>query len=446
MTDSKYDLTIGKPLNKIIGFAFPILLGNIFQQLYNVVDIAIISYTIGSESLAAIGSTSVIFGLLISISQGMTNSFSILIARHSNNSEKFKKTLVTLIILYVILSLSMTLFSIFGVKQLVQMLNVPKNILCEAQTYIGIISNFIAITFFYNAMSGLLRGLGNSKVSLIALIISSLVHIFLDYIFVVYLNTGVSGIAYSTVISQLLSALICLFYFLKKYQFLELSFNKHFDKNILCETFYLGLSIALTLSIVSISSIVFQKAINNFGTDIIASYAASGKIKDVLMLPLITLSIAMSTYVSQNFGVKKYERIFDGIKISFIFSAIWIILINIFVLFTSKQLIVLITNSSNLNIIDFARNYLSINLPFFIILSIVLILRSSLQGVGRKAISIFSGITELILKVLFVSYFEIKYWQIYFCDPIIWSLCGIIITYDFFRWKNIQNQRSFDLC
>lgn len=432
------DLTVGKPIRVIILFTIPIIAGNLFQQMYNVVDTVIVGHILGEEALAALGATSALYGLFTSIAVGMTNGFSIVIARYfgSRDRRRMSKAVVHTIMLSVMTAFVLTLVAVLFVKPLLVFLRTPAEILEDSYTYIRVILLFFVVTVLYNMLSAILRGIGNSFMPLAFLMISTVCNVILDVILVKYTGMGIAGASTATVIAQIFSVVLCGIYIRKKCP--ELHVKKEdfrWDHSIGADLFTTGLSMAMMFSVVSVGSIALQSAINSLGALTIAAHTAARKIGEMLMLGFSPLSMAASTFSSQNLGAGRKDRIWQGIKAAFIVAFSFAIAGNILIFAAAKPLVRAVSGSQNDELIQTAAYYLHLNLPFYFALAVLVILRSALQGVNRKAVPIMASTIELLGKFVVAGILvpRIGYLGICISEPVIWILGGIIVTVDFCR-------------
>lgn len=428
----KGDMTLGNPLKLILIFAIPVLIGNIFQQLYNVVDTTIIGHVLGDDALASIGATTPIYNLVINFAYGLTNGFSVIIARcyGKKDIDSLKKSVALTMFLTLIVSIILTVVSILGIRPLLEFLNTPQNIIQEAQSYLMVILSFSMVTMLYNMFSGMLRAIGNSSVPLYFLIVSTVINIVLDIIFVKYLSMGIKGAGYATVIAQAISVILCIIYIHKKNPILK--FDKSYlkyDGYLINELSTTGISMGLMLAIVDIGSVALQSAVNSFGSQTITAHATARKIESIFMLPLGTLSMAGSTFTSQNFGANNMDRVKQGIICTIKLALIWSTISTILSFVCCDTISYIITGTSDTLILKTIKQYLTINIPFFYVLSILLILRSSLQGIGKKIVPLSASIIELISKFVTVGFVApvFKYMGICWLEPIIWSICSVLV-------------------
>lgn len=445
------DLTIGSPAKLIFYFALPIFLGSLFQQFYNLVDTTIVGHTLGSDALAAIGATAPIYGLIVGMAVGINNGFSIIVARYfgAKDITKMKNSIAMILILNFIISILFTFAGVITIKSLLEYLNTPQDIMESSYGYIVTIFYGMIITITYNMEAGILRAIGDSKTPLKYLVYSSIINIVLDIVFIVNFNLGLKGAAFATLISQFVSVVLCFNHIIKRCPELKLcKENFKLDFNLLKDLFITGLSMGFMLSIVSIGSVALQSSINNFGKDIITAHMAARKISEITMMPLGTLTTASATFVSQNYGANKLDRIKDGIKKTFLMGAVWSSFVVIVCYLFGGYIIKALTGNNQAIIIDTAVKYLKINTPFYYILAVLLVLRTSLQSIGRNFTPLISSSIELIGKFVVVGYLApaLGYFGVCICEPIIWILCAIFVTVVFFGDKKfkIDKNQSFE--
>ncbi|MDD8049405.1 MAG: MATE family efflux transporter [Thomasclavelia sp.] len=437
MKKMNVDLLHGNILKGILIFALPLLFSNIFQQLYNTADTMIVGNALGDVSLAAIGAATPVFELLVGFALGVGNGLSIVTARSygSGDESLIKKSVASSIVIGFILSIVIALLGQVFLYPLLQLLNTPSNIINEAYSYISLVTLFVIVMFSYNLCAGLLRAIGNSIMPLVFLIISSLMNIGLDLFFIVFMGLGIKGAAIGTVISQLFSTILCLIYIKTRCPILVPT-AKDFtlDKELYKELAGQGFSMGFMMSIVSSGTVILQSAINGLGYLTIAGHTAARKIQAFGTMPVATIALSMMTFVSQNKGANNRERIKIGIKYAFYISIAWGIIATILALLFARPLVSLISGSSENVVIDNGSLYLKINAPFYAILGILLVLRNSLQGLGRKIMPLVSSIIELVGKIVFVILFipSLKYFGVIICEPIIWCLMCTQLAYAFY--------------
>lgn len=436
MTKSSMNMTEGGIMKNLIYFAVPVLIGNIFQQIYNVADMAIIGNVLGDSALAAVGAAAPVYGLMIGFAGGLTNGFAVIIARYfgAGDERTMKKAVSLTYILALAIAVMLTVIGMIFMHPLMKALKTPDEIIGDTEKYMNIIMLFSTITIAYNMLAGMMRAVGNSKAPLYFLVVSAFVNIGLDFLFVKFFGMGVAGAAYATVISQLVSVVLCFIYAMKKCDFLIFnSKNAVLDKELLSDLTSTGLSMGLMYAIVSVGSVILQGAVNSFGTATMAAHTAARKIDDIFMLPLGTIAMAASTFASQNYGAGKRNRVWQGILCGIKIAVAWSVFSVIVAVAFRRQLIQALTGTTDKIVIETASEYIVWNISFFFILSVLLVLRSSLQGVGRKLIPVSGSIVEFLLKIAGAAVLAPKfgYFGICILEPLIWAICAVIVLVDY---------------
>lgn len=426
------DLTKGSPLRLIIGFALPILLGLVFQQAYSFTDTIIIGQQLGESSVAAVGSTSAVVSLMFSLINGLVTGFAIVVAKNfgAGDHDEMRRSIARMITFSASLTAVVIVLVTVFVTPLLHLLDTPEGIMEEAKSYLLIVAGGLVVTLMYNLESSILRAVGDSIVPLIILIISAALNIGLDLLFVCVFQWGVSGAAFATVLAQLVSAVVCLIYLMKKRRSLCISrsdfkFTADSTKALLSA----GLGMALMYSIVDIGSIVLQNGINGMGEEIIAAHTAARKIFSLTIMPFSSISATMVTFSGQNLGAGKYSRIKlgirDGLLISFSWSTIALGLVFLF----GEFLVRLILPDAAAETAATAVDYMRFNVPFYYALAVLLGLRSALQGLGRSMIPIIASIIEFIWKLLTVAVMIpwLGYFGVIISEPIVWTVCAVLV-------------------
>ena len=429
-----HSLTQGSIAKGLLFFVIPLFFSNLFQQLYNTIDTLLVGHFLGDNALAAMGATAAIFELIVQFSNGCGTGFSIVTARYygSKNENELKKSVAASLILGLIISIVITIVSYVSMPYLLTILKTPKSIYHDSLNYIRCISAFLIITMFYNLGAGMLRAIGDSLRPLIVLFCSSIINIALDIVCITILDMGVFGAAVATVIAQVISTIICFFLILRKAKIL-IPRKEHFQikSYMINDLLGQGFSMGFMFSIVSIGTIILQSGINSLGTQIITAHTAARKLISLFCLPLSTLAASMATFVSQNKGAQNYERIIKGVRLSNICGIINPNFLSILIYFTAENLVHLLSGSNTHAVLQNGAMYLKINIPFFIVLSILLNLRNAIQGFGYKITPLFSSIIELIGKIVFTLFLvpTFKYLGVCFCEPIIWCLMASQLIY-----------------
>ena len=430
------NMTEGNILKALITFAVPILIGNIFQQLYNVADTAIIGNLLGDDALAAVGAATPVYQLLIGLSLGLTNGFAVIIARFfgAGDKEGLASSISLTYILSGIISVILTVLGIIGLHPLMVWLKTPESILADTEKYMMIILLFSVTTIAYNMLAGMLRAIGNSRAPLYFLVLSTFINVGLDFLFVGSFGMGVAGAAYATVISQGISVILCFIYVVKRCDIVLFRRSElRFDRSLLSDLVSTGLAMGMMNAIVSIGSVILQGAVNGFGTVTITAHSAARKIHDILIMPLGTMAMSSSTFASQNYGAGRIDRVKKGIRIGIFMASVWSVFSVITAVLFSRPIVHFLTGTTNETVLDTSGRYIAWNVSFYVVLGVLLILRSSLQGIGRKLIPVTGSIVEFALKIVAVLVLApwLGYFGICILEPIIWIICAAIVVMDY---------------
>lgn len=437
------DLLDSPIVSSLLIFALPILISNALQQFYNAADTTIVGNFLGLGSLAAIGATSAIYELIVGFAIGLANGMAIVVARHfgAGDLEKIKKAVAGSIVIGSILSLLVMIVGGVWLYGLLRLVHTPENIIDEAYSYIYIIMVFFFLTFFYNWSAAMLRAIGNSLTPLLILLFTSVINIGLDILFIARFNSGIKGAAIATVVSQAVSAILCIIYMCIKAKIL-IPGLRHFkyDFYVYSDLSTQGLAMGFMSSIVSIGTVILQTAVNSMGVSIIAAQITGRRIMFFLMMPMSSLATALTTFVSQNFGAGNKKRIKSAVKYANIINTIWSIITPAFAYTLSIPVIRFISGSSDKGLISDAKLYIGMAAPFFWALGLVFNLRNALQGMDQKAEPILSSFIELVCKIACVIFIipHAGYFAVVLTEPVIWVIMALQLAYSFYVRKKDQ--------
>ena len=427
------ELTKGYPAKVIMMFALPLMAGFIFQQLYNICDSKIVSTYVSTDAFAAIGATGVVSNTLIGFINGLTQGFAIPVANCFGASDfrKMKKNIAGSIVLTAIVTVILTALSLIFIEDILMLLRTPTEIMPYATAYVKIILAGIVLTAIYNLCANILRAVGDSKTPLYCLLIGVVFNIVLDILFVKGFGWKIQGAAYATLVAQAVSGILCLLYIIKRFKDIipeKESFDFEWDlyKNLITT----GLSMGLMSCIVNIGTIVLQGAINSLGKDIVAAHTAARRVFDILTVVLYTVGIAMTTFVSQNVGAGKMDRVRQGVRHAIVIVTIETTVLMILCFALGRIVLMWITSTDNTYIIDSAVMYSRVSIMFFYILGPLFILRCTLQGLGRKVIPVLSSVLEMVVKVVSASLLVpvFGYVGVAFTEPVSWIFMTILLT------------------
>lgn len=427
------DMTVGKPLSIILKFTWPLFLGNIIQQLYNIVDTIIVGRFVGDKALAAVGSTGTLMFLFIGVANGMVTGFSVLTSQRygAKDEEGVKKTFTNGIYLCIVLALIQTLFSIFFLRHLLVWMNTPESIFDYAYAYISTITLGITATVFNNYFASLLRAIGNSKMPLFFLMMSAGINIFLDLFFIIVFGWGTFGAAIATVISQACSAAAGVTYCYVKVPVLRPS-ARHWKLHMTTarKQFILGLPMALANGITASGTVIMQSAINLFGDVAVTAITAANKFSSIINMGMFSIGQTMPAYVGQNTGARKMDRIRDGIKAAMkIFSIYSAAAAVIVISLTPIVMRIFFPSGTDISVyVPYAMIYIVESAVCYIALAMIFIYRSSMQGAGFAFVAMSLGLVEFVARLICSSLSKVfhNYYLAVGCDPIAWVTAGVL--------------------
>lgn len=427
------DLTKGYPAKVIFMFALPLIFGNVFQQFYNMADSKIVSMFVGTSALAAIGSTSVISNTLIGFVSGLTQGFSILIANSfgAKEDKRMRRFVAGTILLTMGVAVILTIAGEILIKEILYGLSTPEDIMQDALAYVRIIIYGNLFVALYNMCANMLRAVGDSKRPLYCLLLGIVGNIFLDLLFVGPMKMGITGAAYATVISQAISGICCLAVIIQKYrEILPYKEDWRLETEQYSALITTGLSMGLMSCIVNIGTVVLQSSINSLGTKIVAAHTASRRAIDVLMVALYTIGLAMTTYVSQNMGAKKPERIKQGVRHALIMVTVFTTILIVICFVFGEGIIRWLTSTDDMEIIQASVMYIHVSVVFFYMLGPLFVLRCSLQGMGRKVVPVCSSVLEMCVKILSAMLLvpALGYFGVALTEPVSWCVMTILLA------------------
>lgn len=426
------NLTQGAPTGLILRFAVPILFTFLLQQFYGIVDTAVVGQYVGKEALSAVGATGSVNFLIIGFCMGLCNGFVIPIAQAFGARDKklMRRFMANGIWATIGFGVVVTVLVCVFCRQILVLMQTPENILDGAYTYIFIIFAGIPITLAYNLFAGVIRSLGDSRSPLIFLMIASVIHIGFDIISVRVLGMGVEGPAFATLLAQLFSAVMCFLLLLRRFDVLRISRREwRADRGLLLHLCGMGVPMGLQYSITAIGSVLAQVGVNSLGSDAVAAVSAATRITNFFGCPMDALGSAMATYTGQNVGARKIKRVKQGLRATLILALIYAGAAFAVLALLGKQLSLLFLKPEETAIIANAGQFLLCNGAFYVALALVNVLRYTMQGAGYSALSIFSGVMEMIARsvvgILLVPVFG--YASVCFASPLAWVLADAFL-------------------
>lgn len=435
------DLTKGAPLKLMLLFSIPLLIGNIFQQFYNIADIIIVGRALGMNALASVGAVSPLFFLVMFIIVGLTNGFSVITGQRfgAKDYEGVRRSVTISALLSFTFTILFSLCCAFSMHKILYLMNVPPEIYSDAYNYIQIVVLGLVIANFYNLIASVIRSLGDSMTPLYCLIIASIVNIFLALLFVKKFYWGVSGSAVALILSQGISVSACLFYVKKKFPILHLKkrdwiFNWKTDYKFALEHLKVGIPMSIQFAILGGGILIIQSVCNSFGADVIAAFTAALRIEQIATLPMISFGIALAAFVAQNFGAKNFARIRLGVKKASLINIALSVFMAIIMHFWGGFFVELFVGAENRNVVKIAHDYLFISSIFYFFLAQIFIYRNALQGLGRAIIPMFASLGELLMRAFAAIYLakKIGYFGIFYAGPIAWVTASIVLAVGYY--------------
>jgi len=421
------NMTEGNPVRLLLVFMVPMLIGNIFQQLYNLADSVIVGQIIGADALAAIGATGSITFFFFALCNGIGSGGGIITSHFfgEGNEVKVKNCIVNTAFIMIIVPLVIGTIAFFAAKPILIFLNTPQSILADSSAYMKIMCCNLILVSAYNFVSSMLRALGDSKTPLYFLIFSCIVNVILDLIFVYNLKLGVVGAGIATLISNLLCSVLCLIFAFKTNKYFKFdSSNLHLNNEILWKCLKLGVPLSLQFSMIAISCMALQRVVNNFGPIAVAAFTATSRVEQVIHQPYQTLGAALSTYCGQNFGAKRFQRLIQGYKKSMFMMTIFSLAMLPVMQFCAGPIVRLFVKDPD--VIEMGAQALRISSWFYVFLGIIYMVRGVLNGVGDAFFSFVNGITEIVgrftVPFILTAIPFIGVWGIWWSVGIVWFL------------------------
>lgn len=439
------DMTSGSTMKLILGFAVPLLMGMLFQQVYSLVDTIIVGRFLGVSALAAVGATGSINFLIVGFCQGICNGFALPVAQRfgAKDYDGLRKYVGNSAVLSIIFGGAITLITVIACRPILELMQTPADIIDLSYHYIVVIFAGIPAIMLYNILSAYLRSLGDSITPVIFLVLSAGLNIGLDLLFIVTFHWGVFGAAFATVLSQAVSGILCLILIIKKFDILHLAHDDwrldwRYSKYLLI----MGLPMGLQYSITAIGSVILQASVNTLGSAAVASMTAGSKISMFVMCPFDALGSTMATFGGQNVGAGRLDRLGRGLRSAVILGAIYSALILVVLIFFGRGLILLFVSANEAAVIAQAKQFLVTNAAFYLMLALVNIVRFLIQGMGFSGFAVFAGVFEMIARALvglvFVPIFGFT--AACFASPLAWVFADCFLIPAFFHCrKKLQN-------
>ena len=433
-------MTSGSTMKLILGFAVPLLMGMLFQQVYSLVDTIIVGRFLGVSALAAVGATGSINFLIVGFCQGICNGFALPVAQRFGAKDYggLRKYVGNSAVLAIIFGGAITLITVIACRPILQLMQTPSDIIDLSYNYIVVIFAGIPAIMLYNILSAYLRSLGDSVTPVIFLVISAGLNIGLDLLFIVTFKWGVFGAAFATVLSQAVSGILCLILIIKKFDILHLKRDDwKLDWDYTRYLLIMGLPMGLQYSITAIGSVILQSSVNTLGSTAVASMTAGSRISMFVVCPFDALGSTMATFGGQNVGAGRLDRLGRGLRSAVTLGAIYSALILVVLIFFGRDLILLFVNASEVTVIAQAKQFLVTNAAFYLMLALVNIVRFLIQGMGFSGFAVFAGVFEMVARALvglvFVPIFG--FIAACFASPLAWIFADCFLIPAFFHCR-----------
>ncbi len=443
------DMTVGKSVGLLLSFMIPMLIGNVFQQFYNMVDSMIVGKYVGATALAAVGATGSLNFLIFSVCNGMSNGIGIIISQYfgAGNEANVKKAIANAVYIMVTAALVMGTIGVLLSRPLLTLLKTPADIIDSSTVYMQIMCGGVFAVALYNCVAAILRGVGDSRTPLYFLMVSSVLNIILDLLFVRVFHWGVVGAGVATIIAQFLSGIGSLVFALRKNPYFKLK-KVHMapQKNIIFQCVRLGVPLAFQMSLIAVSCVVLQGVVNTFGSVVVAAYTATNRIEQLVQQPYNSLGMAMSTYTGQNMGAGKIDRVKQGYRKGCIMMAVFSFVMLPLAHFGGEFIMKLFVNETD--VIAMGSQALKITSWFYFFLGLIYVTRGMLNGAGDATFSFINGIVEMIGRICFAKPLTmipgIGIWGIWMATALTWFMTGIVsvLRYCQGKWKRDALKRA----
>lgn len=434
------DMTQGNPMRLLLLFAIPVLAGNVFQQFYNMVDSIIVGQFVGVDALAAVGSTGSLMFLIIGFSMGLTVGYSMIISQRfgAGDEEGVRKAVALSIVLSLVIGIFITILGVLVARPLLVLMQSPPETLEDATTYLTMMFVGVLAGVYYNLFSSVLRALGDARTPLYFLILSSLLNVVLDLVFVICFYWGVFGVALATVLAQLFSAIVSGIYMFTRLPILRLSREDfRWDPFMVRELVRMGLPAAFQNSVISLGVLVLQVVVNTMGAQSMAAYTSATKIHQVASQTMMSVGVAIGTFVGQNKGAERYERIRIGVRCGLVLTTVIGIIGCIVMHLFSKPLVSLFVSAGETEVLNISSLHLHTISYFYILLGALFVYRYALQGMGNAMIPMFSSFMEIIVRVpiclLFYGVIHAGYVSVPIADSLTWTFTFAFLCFFFYR-------------
>ncbi len=430
------DLTTGSPAKLILMFTLPLIVGNVFQQLYLLSDTLIVGRLLGVSALAAVGCSGCLMFFMIGFVIGFTTGLSICTGQRFGARDEIgmRQSAAACTVLSILFTIIITAIGVMMVRPVLIFLQTPPEVLDMACTFLTVIYMGIGATMMFNVSSNLIRALGDSSTPLYFLILGCVLNIILEVLFIAVFDWGIKGAGFATVMAQLINGSCCVYYIKKKIPLLHFSRSDlKISRSVAWQHLRVALPMGFQASIIAIGAIILQVPLNNLGEVAVAAYAAAQKIDMIAVMPLMSFGMAMAAYTAQNYGAGRIDRIKSGVNKCILMSGSFSIFIGIFNVLMGPQLVRLFVGAGQEQVVSYGHTYLIVNGSCYLILSLLFIYRFTLQGLGQSVVPTFAGIMELVMRAAAGLFLVDMFGYIGACwaNPMAWigSCVPLMITF-----------------
>lgn len=434
------DMTVGNPTGLLLSFMLPMVIGNVFQQFYSMVDSIVVGQYVGADALAAIGATSSLNFLFFSLCGGMSNGIGIVISQQfgAGRDAGVKKAIANAAYIMLTVGIAMGLLGIILSRTVLRFLNTPENILDQATLYMQITCAGVLAVALYNCVSAILRAVGDSKTPLYFLIVASVLNIVLDLLFVRGFHMGVAGAAIATIIAQLISGIGSLLFALKTNPYFKIEKeHKKVDKDIIRQSARMGIPLAFQSSLIAISCVALQSVVNGFGSVVVAAFTATSRIEQLIQQPYNSLGMAVSTFAGQNIGAGKEDRVKKGYWTGWKIMAVFSLVMMPTMMFGGEWIMTLFVDEAE--VIRLGSQALKMTSWFYLFLGTIYVTRGMLNGVGDANFAFINGIIEVLGRICFAKPLTlipvVGVWGVWLATAFTWCITGIVSMVRYFQGK-----------
>lgn len=445
------NMTEGTPVSLIIKFSIPMLIGNLFQQLYNLVDSVIVGQFVGADALAAVGATGSATFLFFALCNGIGNGGGIITSQFfgKGSRDEVKSCIANTAYIMLVVPLIVGIIAFLLARPLLVLLDTPEQIMPDSLAYFRIMCVGIIFVSLYNFASSMLRALGDSRTPLYFLIFSCFLNAGLDVLFVCGLNTGVMGAGIATAVAQFISGFACLIYAIRKNEYFKMTkADMAFNRSITWRVIKLGVPLSLQFALIAISCMALQKVVNSYGKTAVAAFTATSRVEQIIHQPYQTLGAALSTFTGQNYGARKMDRVEAGYRkgflLMFVFSCIMLPVMQLL----SNSIVSIFV--SDAEVIAMGGKALKITSWFYVMLGTIYVVRGVLNGLGDSLFALLNGIVEIIgrftVPFILTGIATIGLWGIWWSVGFVWTFSGLVAWIRYVTYKKTLDKPGSDEC